>query len=318
METINAMQALTNAGLNFGIMQSESASFLFFDKNGKEFRVATDERKMILRDDTFAPIGINGGEYVATSPRDIANDADSLVELSGGKLTVENAIGFYNGRKVAINLKSINPFVVKNSKGVDIVHTRLNFGNGTDGKTPHFAACSSFRAICLNTFLKNLALAMEQGNTLRHSGNMDNKRAALVSRLASYFVESSAIENDANTLASIPVKSAQQIQEFWTRVYSELEGEIVTNPKNGHESRKTDRAIFAMRRMSATFDKESQEFGASAWIAANAITEWYDHAATSTRQRTDEFAADRAMDDKLFGKVAQRKQRVMELALQLA
>ena len=90
-----------------------------------------------------------------------------------------------------------------------------------------------------------------------------------------------------------------------------FEGEVPTArssyTQEEHNSRK--KAMSTMQGFTETFDREVQEFGDSAWIAANAVTNWLQNRKRRTTEAT--------IGNKLIGDAAKNSTRVMRHALTL-
>jgi predicted transcriptional regulator len=95
----------------------------------------------------------------------------------------------------------------------------------------------------------------------------------------------------ANSLAAKPMSSAA-IKSLWIEVIERLDGKIPAEPQKGGkpltgwELRSKERAISGLAHMAQVFDREAQQFGATAWVAANAATNWIEHERSQYAVRT--------------------------------
>ncbi len=164
------------------------------------------------------------------------------------------------------------------------------------------------RVVCANT----LKGALSEGGSFfryRHTSGIslrveDAKQALLNFRAV-------AAKDDA-AIAALASKTLtrDEIQSLWTEILVALDGPIAANPKNEKEARRREKAVSGLANMTRVFDAEAAQFGANAWVAANAATNYIQyyrgHLKGDARQNAD-----------LFGAYADAKRTAMKSALAL-
>ena len=223
-----------------------------------------------------------------------------------GQVKVETCGSLFGGRKVFILLKGETLDIGGTG---DIVEQYALLSNAHDGTMATTMFPTSTRVVCNNTLTAAFAAAGAGVYRWRHTSGLTLRIEDIKAALATYGKGASADAEAMNTLARKAL-SRDEIQSLWTDVLVALDGPIAKNPKDESQSRRRQKAVDALADMTRVFDTEAQQFGASAWVAANAATNYIQyHRGTLTGEA-------RANSD-LFGAYAEAKRLVMRQALAL-
>ena len=107
------------------------------------------------------------------------------------------------------------------------------------------------------------------------------------------------------------------IQRFWLHTYGMLDEPVNLHPTTEDEEAVYKRAVATIGDWSQRFDLDMQELrppnGATAWNAANAVTNWVQH---KVNKRGRKMSSESRIDRNLFGKNATDSVRVMRSALE--
>ena len=306
---LNPFAALRIAGLEWTVEQSDSITGIFNAGEQDEYRIGTDAAKVLVRSDDQSVLGVVGPDYQPFQNQSLAELAYALA-ANGNGVEVESAGSIRGGRRVWILCKGST--VEFGCKG-DATVPYFMLANGHDGTLALKGFGTGVRTVCSNTF--HLAIGKARNSmSFRHTLNLNarvDEIAECIKRWHNTIEHGAAV---ARTMAAKPV-SRDQVQALWIDVIQRLDGEIPSKPKNGWEERRRERAIAGLARASQVFDRESQEFGANLWVAANAITNWIQHerAEDSVRTKDAQARAYSAWD----GTVADDVSTALDTALEL-
>lgn len=147
--------------------------------------------------------------------------------------------------------------------------------NGHDGGESLKGFGTNTRVVCANTYRAAMGQARDVVS-FRHTQRIGERVEEFARLINQWFAGIAKGKEFADTLALRPMTRAQ-VQDLWVEVIQRLDGEIPANPKNGWEERTREQAVAGLAHMAKVFDSESQRFGANAWVAANAATNWIQH-----------------------------------------
>jgi phage/plasmid-like protein (TIGR03299 family) len=284
---MNPFAALKEAGLEWKVLESESVVGVF-DVDGEKQRVATDEAKVLIRSDDSTILGVVGSDYTPIQNSTLAELAFALRKQSDGTAEVESAGSIRGGRRVWMLLRGES---VSYGHKDDEVATYLFIANGHDGSLSLSVSPTNTRVVCSNTFHAALAKGNRRGSILRfrHTTGINERVDTLKECIANWRNTIDAGRDVALVLAKAKV-NREKIQSLWTQVIEVLDGEIPEKPKNGWEEMARARAVEGLAYMSQVFDRESKQFGANVWVAANAATNWIQHVRSAYNVRTKDSA----------------------------
>ncbi len=301
-EAVSPTDALRIAGLDWTVEESVSLAATFVGNDGSAERAIVDSLKTLRRSDDKSILATVGADYCVLQNTTLAAIAESLG--SEGKVRVESAGSLMGGRRVFFLLKG-DTLDIGNTG--DIVEQYCLLVNGHDGTMSKQALPTSVRVVCHNTL--TAALGATAAYRWRHTSGLALRIEDIKAALANYGKVAAADADAMNALAAKRL-TRSEIQELWVDVLVALDGKIEANPKTESEQRRRQRAVDALADMTRVFDREQQQFGATAWVAANAATNYIQfhrgHLKGEARQNAD-----------LFGAYADAKRTVMSKALAL-
>lgn len=278
---LNPFAALREAGLEWTVEESTSITGIFNPGEDAEYRVATDSAKVLVRSDDKSVLGVVGPDYVPFQNQQLAELADGLRKATDGVAEVETAGSIRGGRRVWMLLRGKS---IEFGAPGDQTVPYLFIANGHDGSLALKAIPTGVRVVCSNTF--HLALgARRNALSFRHTLNLNNRVEDLARAIKSWDATIAQGADVARKLAAKPV-TREQVQALWLDVIQRLDGEVPSNPKNGWEENRRERAVAGLAHAAQVFDRESQQFGANLWVAANAATNWVQHVRAQDSVRT--------------------------------
>jgi phage/plasmid-like protein (TIGR03299 family) len=268
---------------------------------------ATENSKFhaTVRTDTNEVLGVVSENYKVIQNRELFELADAL----GNEAKVETAGTLKNGAQSYLLLRTDE---FEASKGDEICEY-FALLNSHDRSLSLSGLPTSIRIVCSNTL--NWALTQNNRNMIciTHRGDMDEKISYLRDAIGEWKNYRTDFRSAVQTLAR-KSWSQEEIRTFWLDVYSLIEADIPKNPKTDEEQKVYTKAVVTMDTWAETFDRESQELGASAWLAANAVTNWLQHKTGTRGRKTSEESR---TANKLLGPAAQKTTKVMKMALDL-
>jgi phage/plasmid-like protein (TIGR03299 family) len=304
----NPFAALRLAALEWTVEESAHIVGVFNPGETGEYRVATDASKVLVRSDNHELLGVVGRDYTPVQNHTLAELAYAL-RAAGDEcgVEIESAGSIRGGKRVwfLIRTKSIEV-----GKRGDVIDPYYMLTNGHDGSESLKGFGTNTRVVCANTYRAAMGQARDVVS-FRHTqriGERVEEFARLINQWHANIAKGAAF---ANALAAQPMKR-EDIQALWVQVVQKIEGDIPLNPANGWEANRRDRATAALAHMAQVFDRESQQFGANAWVAANAATHWVQHCRSeySIRKGDDQQRKYMAWN----GTVADETAEVWELA----
>jgi phage/plasmid-like protein (TIGR03299 family) len=253
-----------------------------------------------VRDDTQEVLGVVNKNYKIVQNKELFEIADALPNAK-----VETAGTLFNGAQSYVLMKD-DEFAVN---GNDEMHEYLCLMNSHNGTLSLSALPTSIRVVCNNTLSWAISEGTQRMIKLKHTGDMSDKILSLKGALEEWHSHKMDFRSTVQRLGRTRWKR-EEIQSFWMDCYQMFEGEVPkdSDTDDNHNLRKKAMATF--HGWSDTFDKEVQQFGQdSAWIAANAVTNWLQHKKRRTTEAT--------VANKLIGDASRDSTRVMRKALQL-
>lgn len=290
------MEAFEQSGLNWNVITTNRLSGYIDGDEGATTAFATEKFKMVIREDTGDIFSVQPANWIPLQNRQMAEDAQLIAEEIGG--CAETFGSIRGGRIVYAAIGSKDGFEV-GSKG-DFVKPFFVLTNGHDGTAAYKSMWTGIRPVCANTVSMALAEGRQSGFawSLKHTLNfMENREYAV--RVSKAWKK--ATDQYALTINAIAGKSlsAEQIRGLWVDVLQTMYGDIPLNPVTKREETKKATAVAALRRMSETFDREAAQFGANAWVAYSAVTEFLQHSELAARSSPD---SDARIHSHLFGR----------------
>ena len=242
-------------------------------------------------------------EELAMFAYDLAGEADVRVEAAGS---------LKGGRRVWFLLKSETLCV---GDDCDQIEPYVLMYNSHDGTSAVEFMPTSIRVVCNNTLTYSRKHA-RGGFKFRHTTNMrDNINGGIEAMQACL----KQIELWSEVMSDLSMQEVDNtwLMRFWETAYHL---HVRNEPEWGTKAWDTwdKRRAETMQIWADTFDNEINDHGVkpSRWLAANAVTNWYDHVKpvrmTSRGQHTSVEEAKQW--DRLFGTSSEAKQRVFELA----
>ena len=298
------MDAMRMAKMDFGVKLSNPivAEYGETDYFG---RTLTEPSKFYatVRDDTSEVLGVVNKNYKIVQNSELFEIADSLPNAK-----VETAGTLFNGAQSYILMKD-DEFEVTSGNGGDEMHEYLCLMNSHNGTLSLSALPTSIRVVCNNT----LSWAISQGSQrmikLKHTGDIGAKIFSLKAALEEWHEHKASFRNTVQTLGRTRW-NREEIQSFWIDCYQTFEGEVPKESRTDSDHALRKKAMTAMNGFSRTFDNEVMQFGGdSAWLAANAVTNWLQHKKRRTTEAT--------IANKLIGDASRDSTRVMRKALTL-
>jgi phage/plasmid-like protein (TIGR03299 family) len=308
----NPFAAMRLAGLEWDVLESAHLVGVYNPGEANETRVSTDTGKILIRSDDHSVLGVVGPDYTPVQNQTLAELAWALRDAASGEgVKVESAGSIRGGKRVWFLLQA--PSLEIGARG-DVTNPYLMLTNGNDGMESLKAFGTGTRVVCANTY----RLAMGQARdviSFRHTSGINDRVETLKVTINQWFAAIAKGREFADALHRRKM-TRTEVQDLWVEVIQRLDGEIPSKPKNGWEERTRDQAVAGLAHMAQVFDRESQQFGASAWIAANAATNWIQHVRSqySVRSKDDGVRA----FAKWGGTVAEDTAEVWKLAAALA
>ena len=299
--------ALRIGGLDWTVEESTSLTATFVEADGQATRNIVDTHKTLRRSDDKSILGTVGAGYGIVQNSTLADIAATF--NTAGNVRCETAGSLFGGRKVWFLLDGSTVDV--GGRG-DIVHRYLMLHNAHDGTASLGADIVTTRVVCNNTYTGALAESKRKGSAFfrfRHTSGISLRIDDAKAALAGYAAQAQADDAAMQALAAKPLNRAE-IQSLWTDVLVALDGPIAANPRNESEQRRREKAIGELAAMSRVFDAESRQYGASAWVAANAATNIIEH-------QRGRIRGDARTAANLFGAYADAKRTAMTKALAL-
>jgi phage/plasmid-like protein (TIGR03299 family) len=246
---------------------------------------------LIRRDDNNTVLGCVGSGFVPVQNATLAEVAEALGTT--GEVRVETAGSLNGGRRVWFLLRSDSIDI--GDRGDEHVPYVL-LANGHDGSLALRCLPTMVRVVCANTWRAADESGRQIGYTFRHTAGVAGRIDEMKTALSLWRKQRDQQIARLNRLAEASI-SRDAIRELWVRVIEACDGPLPATPTTPAEQRRRDRAAESLAYMAETFDREASRFGGTALVAANAATNWIEHA----RGRLD---GDARISSRLFGDYA--------------
>lgn len=310
----NAMDALRIAKLDWRVEQLPISATM------ADGRVITSDRHLMnVRSDSGHELGIVGNDWVPFQNEDVASFIDSLVELDD-QIQIETAGSIRGGQKIWFLVKGESFSVRGRNDGDDVLHPYICVSNGFDGKTGFRVTPTSIRVVCSNTL--HMVIPQTEGRRFdiagyqcKHLGTLDQKLEEAKAALALYGRSLDTNKRMIDTLAAKQVDS-ESVKQFFLDAYTKQFGSIDVDAIDTKSKRGRDKALNAFNDYKARFDKESDQFGATAWVMLNAYTGLVQHDMGRNRNAfLSSGASESKTNSNLFGLNATRSTDAYQMAL---
>ncbi len=313
---MNSAEALTEAGLNWKIVQRSMAigkPETYTDENTTEPQERTvwvPQPGLIanVREDNNVFMGVVTDHYKVVQNVDAFRFLDSLVE--NHEMKYESAFSLYGGRKVVVLAKM--PGVQEVVKGDHIIpYILLSLAH--DGTEAIKFGPVATRVVCANTY----AMALREGKTkdlsIRHSGNIDEKLAQARNILGVANQQFAQYAEIGQELAKHQL-SKEEWREFLDIMCPELD------PRDPDYTDRRAEAVAETRvEIAKTYRNERntlEGMANSCWAAYNAVVEHIDH--LPRRGATPRSKAEARMNVCIYGIGRDMKKRALETAIRFA
>ena len=227
-----------------------------------------------VRQDTQEILGVVGSGYGVVQNRDLVGLIYEAAKNEG--VTVESA-GSLRGGKNVFFLCHLGTFQIESK---DRLHQYALVANSHDGTRALTVSPTDIRVVCANTRAAALAVADKARLTVSipHRSEIMSKIGD-VRKALGVAVEVAVREAERAKALAERQMSPEEVQTYFIKVYERLYGGMPLEPKTQGERSKRTRADKAISTWVKTFRREQDEVGltSSAWLAANAVTEWVDH-----------------------------------------
>lgn len=298
---LSALEALTIAGLNWDVETSDTLTATF---DG----VATDcadEAKALRRSDTGEILGVVGSAYCPLPNSTLASLADGFGASDATAPQVTSAGSHSGGKKVWFCLRGETTVM-----GGDDCYTQLILANSHDGSGSLRIHPSATRIVCANTYAGSAADA-HLGFAWRHTSGLTLKRDEIIGCVARWRERIAKAKDQADYLAAVEVDHAK-VEAIFLAVYERQAGSVPLIPVTPTETRRKERAITALAEMTRIFDLErAAGCKPSAWLAANAATNWIQHTSGRIDAEQREFS-------RVLGLKAEQTSKAMATVLAMA
>tara|TARA_R110001592_G_scaffold158191_2_gene389279 strand:+ start:5646 stop:6653 length:1008 start_codon:yes stop_codon:yes gene_type:complete len=299
-------EALRLSGLDWKVVKSPSIIAEYENEEGYMDDAISTKNVATVRQDTGDILGLVSPSYQVVQNEELFDIAYEL----GADVKVETAGSLDNNKKIYIMLRG-DTFDVGSEN--DSVTQYLGLFNSHNGTLSLSGLPTSVRVVCANTL--NMALSQGGRNLYRikHTGEMTEKIADL-RRALKRFRETGSMFQDKVQILNSKFMNTADIQNFWVRVYTELQEPFTANPITDKEERSTIKAAQTFAEWSQLFDSERSEHGLrpTAWTAANAVTNWLQHREGSRGRKMSDNSR---IHNNLIGKAADSSSQVMKMAL---
>jgi phage/plasmid-like protein (TIGR03299 family) len=254
-----------------------------------------EDRLVLFRSDTGAPLGVVSDSYKVVQPREVLEFFREWAQANS--VTIESAGVLFGGKRYFATAKMSDGVFVDGAGGKDKVVPYVLLSTSADGSLATEGRITTVRVVCNNT----LRLASKGASSFKVSHRSTFKAEECRTIIESAHEEFGAFMDMSRKLASIKVES---------KLAEDMTALLLTTPTRDADAAR-DSAGFT--RIMALFQgggkgstlESSRE---TAWGWLNSATEFVDH---HVRARNDENRTAAA----LWGPGADLKQRAVEIAL---
>jgi phage/plasmid-like protein (TIGR03299 family) len=221
------------------------------------------ERYAIVRKDNNAILGIVTHKYKLVQNFEAFSFFDNVVGQDSAIYHTAGCLGL--GERVWIMAKMPNNIIIKR---VDEIEKFLLFSHGHDGKISIHMFYTPIRVIGQNTLNIALKRGEEEGITIRHLGDIQEKIAAARNALGIAQHHYNDFEERAKYLASVNADS-QMVENFLVHCFN----------GNGYdvESKKVKNMVDKVKENFEAENRVTPQIAGTAWALFNAYITWVDH-----------------------------------------
>jgi phage/plasmid-like protein (TIGR03299 family) len=280
------------AGLNWEI--NKSPVLFNKDNEGQSPQGNFNDKSVLYRSDTGAPLSVVSQRYNVVQPREILDFYKDLTEISGFEL--ETAGVLKGGKKIWALARTGQSTSLK---GNDITNGYVLLATACDGSMATTAQFTSVRVVCNNTLAVSLFQEKENAIKIPHSTRFDAKAVK-----KSLGISVSAWDDfmyQMKILSERPV-SLREARDFYHAVFSSTQ---TTGKTNERSMAKAIGLFEGNGRGSQLASSKNTAFG-----LLNSITEFVDHEKRAK-------SADHRMDSAWFGQGASVKSKALNHAFAL-
>lgn len=297
-------EALKLAGLDWEVEQ-----WPLYATNGEGDRVALDWVSNV-RLDTKQSLGVVSPGWTPFQNREVADFCEALAE-QGDTVRIESAGSIRGGAKIWFLLRS-ESFAASHDD--DIITPYICVSNGFDGGTGFRATPTTVRVVCSNTLhmvipqVEGRGRMEPAGFMCQHSSNLKQRVEQAKAALKLY---GRAVEDQRKLIDGLAAKdvNSDMVKRFFLECYTRDFKAIPDQP-----GKLRDKALDAVASMSDRFERESDQFGANAWVMMNAYTGWLQNDRPS-RVKDPQLAREQRAHSKLFATDSKRTLQSLSLAL---
>ena len=280
------------AGLNWEI--NKSPVLFNKDNEGQSPQGNFDDKSVLYRSDTGAPLFVVSQRYNVVQPREILDFYKDLTEISGFEL--ETAGVLKGGKKIWALARTGQSTSLK---GNDVTNGYVLLATACDGSMATTAQFTSVRVVCNNTLAVSLFQEKENAIKIPHSTRFDAKAVK-----KSLGISVSAWDDfmyQMKILSERPV-SLREARDFYHAVFSSTQ---TTGKTNERSMAKAIGLFEGNGRGSQLASAKNTAFG-----LLNSITEFVDHEKRAK-------SSDHRMDSAWFGQGASVKSKALNQAFTL-
>jgi phage/plasmid-like protein (TIGR03299 family) len=291
-DVVSGKQALEYAEMDWTV--SKRPLHTFFDGE----RIAIDNKKALMRDDTGEVLSIVGNEYEIVQNADAFGFLDEM--LGGPDLRFHTAGSLYNGRKVWA-LARLDRDIMIGGDPDEKVDPFIALATSHDGSLPVSVWMTPIRIVCQNTLTYSLGKAKRcwKGRHTRNVMNRADEARTVLGMTNVYFDTLQEIGDRLITKNLTP----KRIDDLISALLPMPEGK--TEEDEGRGTTIIQNRREAIRDALAADDLANVKH--TAWGFLQAVGDWDDHIRFA---KSDDKRADRV----LFGSNAY-KQRALDLAI---
>lgn len=254
-----------------------------------------EERLVLFRSDTGAPLGVVSDSYKVVQPREVLEFFKDWA--TANSVTIESAGVLFGGKRYFATAKMSEGIYVDGNGGKDKIVPYVLLSTSADGSLATEGRITTVRVVCNNT----LRMASKGASSFKVSHRTTFKAEECQGIIEAAHEEFGTFMATARKLASIKVES---------RLAEDMTALLLTSPTRDKDAARESAGferimgLFQGAGMGSTLDTSRET--AFGWL--NACTEYVDH---HVRARSDENRTAAA----LWGQGADLKQRALEIAL---
>lgn len=287
-----------NGGLDFRIEYADIQYIIAQPEVGLRAAYHYDNRKVLYRADTRAPLGFVHPDYRVVQPMEILEFYRDLIATAGFQMETCGAL--CGGSKVWALARVADPIAIG---GVDIINEYLLLATACDGSMATIGKKVKERVVCHNTWDRALA---EGGMQMKVSHRKEFDADAMKEGLGLVIDEQDTV-NEREQLEQLAQTAVtkEQVNDYIVTLFGD--------PEKKPEDQPNKRAMANVYHLFNGGARGSDLVTAkgTAWGLVNAVTEYVDHYARARNNDT-------RLNSAWFGAGEKVKQQAFEEALKLA